>query len=174
MPRRMSVWPAAIHTRTPVGSPIIAAPKLDNCRHQCRGRRRRNAHANVAPEFDRERWNIGSRSLAPIRRNHNLGKPRRSTPQIAPPPINLPGNHFPRRATSRTEAPGAKASATINRFCSGLHRRRSGPTNNTSILLIAPSLHRASNSACTVPRQIESAYARKAAAIGWLLCGLLL
>jgi len=45
-----------------------------------------------------------------------------------------------RRATSQTDAPGAKASATIDRFCSALHgRRRSGP-DSTSTPIIAPSL----------------------------------
>src|SRR5947208_11732369 len=46
----------------------------------------------------------------------------------------------PRRATSVTTARGARLSATIDRFCSALHRRRrSGPVM-TSTLAIAPSL----------------------------------
>jgi YD repeat-containing protein len=45
-----------------------------------------------------------------------------------------------RRATSQTDVPGANACATIDRFCSTLHRRlRSGP-ESTSTRLIAPSL----------------------------------
>src|SRR5881392_1918560 len=45
-----------------------------------------------------------------------------------------------RRATSQTEAPGAKASATIDRFCSVLHRRRRSGPDKTSTRLIALSL----------------------------------
>jgi hypothetical protein len=39
--------------------------------------------------------NSRRRSLTPIRRNHYLGKSARIAPQIAPPPINLPGDHIP-------------------------------------------------------------------------------
>ena len=140
MARRMSVWPAAIHTRTPVGTPIIGAPKLLWWPSPVLRRRRRNAHANIAAEVDRECRPIRSRSLAPIRRYHDLGKPRRSVPKIAPPPINLPGNHIPQPGISRTEAPGANASATIDRFCAALQRRRRSGPDNTSTRLIAPSL----------------------------------
>jgi len=45
-----------------------------------------------------------------------------------------------RRATSQTEAPGAKASATIDRFCSVLHRRRRSGPDKISTRLIALSL----------------------------------
>src|SRR5207237_1950234 len=45
-----------------------------------------------------------------------------------------------RRATWLTEAPGAKASATIDCFCSVLHRRRRSGPDNTSTRLIPPSL----------------------------------
>jgi hypothetical protein len=45
-----------------------------------------------------------------------------------------------RRATSQTEAPGANASATIDRFCSALHRRRRSGPGSTSTRLIALSL----------------------------------
>src|ERR1700719_3114518 len=44
-----------------------------------------------------------------------------------------------RRATSLTDASGANASATIDRFRSSLHRRRRSGPDITSTRLIAPS-----------------------------------
>ena len=56
-----------------------------------------------------------------------------------------------RRATSQTDAPGAKASATIDRFCSALQRRRRSGPDSTSTPLIAPSVSctSANHSVCT-------------------------
>src|SRR6516165_7157848 len=50
------------------------------------------------------------------------------------------GTTSARRAISQTEAPGANASATIDRFCSVLQRRRRSGLDSTSIWVIAPSL----------------------------------
>jgi hypothetical protein len=50
------------------------------------------------------------------------------------------GTQTQERATLPTEAPGAKASPTIDRFCPRLHRRRRSGPDSTSTRLIAPSL----------------------------------
>src|SRR5437868_3891864 len=75
-----------------------------------------------------------------------------------------------RRATSLTEAPGAKASATIDCFCSVLHRRRRSGPDNTSTRLIPPSLAPVQITVLAPPlTKTDHPSARKAAANGRLL-----
>jgi hypothetical protein len=54
-----------------------------------------NAHANAPAKLDLQYRRIRPRSLARLRRDHDLGKSRRSRPQLIPPSINLPRNHIP-------------------------------------------------------------------------------
>src|SRR5438477_4837663 len=75
-----------------------------------------------------------------------------------------------RRATSLTEAPGAKASATIDCFCSVLHRRRRSGPDNTSTRLIPPSLAPVQITVLApLLTKTDHPSARKAAANGRLL-----
>src|SRR6516225_8203737 len=77
--------------------------RLDDRGCQLLGRRRRNAHANVAAELDLQRRRAGHRSLVRPRRDHHLSKSCRGGPQIAPPSINLPRNdiHAPGNIANR-------------------------------------------------------------------------
>ena len=73
---------------------------------QLPGRRRRNAHANVPAELDLQR-RPRHRSLFRRRRDHHLGKSRRSGPQIAAPTVNQAGHHI--------HAPGHLANRSARR-----------------------------------------------------------
>jgi hypothetical protein len=84
---------------------------------QCQGPSQARIHVRARP-----RRSLRSQSLAPIRRNHHLGKPGRSAPQIAPPPINLPGNHIPQP-----------------RHLANRSARRKGLRNDRSLLHRAPA-----------------------------------
>src|SRR5204863_6770989 len=73
-------------------------------------------------------------------RDYRLAEFGRGAPKLVAPPINLPGDDFAAPGNSQTDAPGAKASATIDRLCSPLHRRRRSGLDSISTPLIAPSL----------------------------------
>src|SRR6516165_5398658 len=79
------------------------------------------------------------------------------------------GTTSARRATSQTEAPGANASATIDRFCSVLQRRRRSRLDSTSIWVIAPSLAPVQTTVLApMPTKTDHSPAHKAAASGRL------
>src|SRR5262249_52659423 len=120
-------------------------------------------------ERQHERRHIRSRSLAPIRRNHYLRKTCRIAPQIAPPPINLPGDHIPQprhlanRSAQRKRLPDNRSLL----FCapppaSLRTRQHLNPAHRTA------SCTGASNSACTVPGEVHQPRAGKASASGRL------
>src|SRR6516162_8877615 len=148
--------------------------RLDDRGCQLLGRRRRNAHANVAAELDLQRRRAGHRSLVRPRRDHHLSKSCRGGPQIAPPSINLPRNDI--------HAPGNLANRRAQ--CKSLRDDR-------PLLLRAPppaplrarqhlnSAHRtvsctsASHSACTGAnrRRISPARARRPLTDGYGVAG---
>jgi hypothetical protein len=127
MPRRISVWPIAIHTRAPAG--IIAG--LERCRHQGSWCRRRYAHAPFATQIHDDHRHCGLvRILLFAIVNHRLGELRQGgrLPQLVAPRVNARrGNIVPTRH-SQNAGPRRKASAKIWSRSSSLHRRRrSGP-----------------------------------------------
>ena len=143
MPRRMSVWPVAIQTRTPLGMGIIARPEPSEraaahrrppryrrarvCLRQVRSRSclRRGADGSQRARMERPR-------LTPPRRRLDLNRQKNRT---APSPgastracllqVKSKLCETPcRRATSETTAPGTRVSSTMRAFASALHRRR--------------------------------------------------
>jgi len=142
---------------------IARRQRLDDRRRQILGRRSRNANANVSAKFDLCRRRARHRALVRLRRNHHRRKSRRRAPKLIPPAINKSR----RRATAYTDAPGANASATIDRFSSALHRRRRSGPDRTSTRLMAPSLASVQTTVLApMQKRSDQPTARKAAAIG--------
>ena len=112
MPRRMSVWPVAIHTRTPEAIGIIAvvlrpAPRPPPSSPRCPPRliRIRAPVANsisIVPD-------AAGRASGAIRTG---AKPFRVDAQLQPPAIQLAGMNPASRATAETLAPGSSDADT--------------------------------------------------------------
>lgn len=122
MPRRISVWPIAIHTRAPAG--IIARPSaLPTPRQLVLPRRCSLALCHQVYDDHRHCRLVPILLLTIV--NHRLDELRQGgrLPQLIAPRVNTRrGNIVP------TLAPGAKASAKIWSRSSSLQRRRhSGP-----------------------------------------------
>jgi hypothetical protein len=149
-PQRMSVWPVASHTRTPVGTGIIGHPPHRECAVGCRHRCRRRPHHTPIPQRDLDalRFRLraggvggeagGASASAAASSVGVSGAERakvtgmkadvlcRSPPSQASrcQRNNRLGLIPCRRATAEMFTPGRSASATTACFSAALHRRR--------------------------------------------------
>jgi hypothetical protein len=109
MPRRMSVWPVASHTRTPDGMGIIAAPAPFHGRCQIGRRGGRNAQTGHPAKLDLDRRPSAGANAPRGRGQHNLGTTSDSLTQLLAPAIKLPGiNIRPARHLGNDRARGKR------------------------------------------------------------------
>src|SRR3984893_14350991 len=93
IPRRMSVWPVAIHTRSPEATGIIAAdlrPARDRRRQRRGVDRASDPHPRTRGELDLDRPAISHTGWRGLRRDPNRRKPDpRPDTELPPPAIKL-------------------------------------------------------------------------------------
>jgi len=173
MPRRMSVWPTANHTRTPEGTRITVVPMPP----------RQQPPKRAAPTPGSGRGHgrqIRSRSPAaaagrPCRRQTVPSAPAQSrSPPLANPAASGRSNSMSRRPSAPHRVPPHRAQtpprpATIACFCSLLHRRRRSGLASTSMLATTPvSCTGANTAVCTDPYQPDQLTDRKPVPAGRL------
>ena len=139
MPRRMSVCPVAIHTRTPERIGIIGAQRPDHRCGQFGRRRLRNAQPRRAGKLDLDRWRrvqCGTIVAAVVhRRNDDLGKSVTGVAQLLPPTIDLPGTNRRTPGDIDDDRARRKGRSDNRRFC-----ERRAPNNWQSRVFIGSGL----------------------------------
>ena len=139
MPRRISVWPTATHTRTPDGTGIIAAQCLDDRRRQIR--RRPTTVPHPAPCWQTRLRSPASAAGPPCPRQTARSAPvqNRSPPLGIPSPtVDQTRCHLGPSRHVADHRTGPKLAATIARFCSLVHRRRRSGLASTSTRATTP------------------------------------